>query len=49
MKNLNDTITITTSRGSTSLKEKLPGFIAGTSLSMVFALVGAILAMAVQT
>ena len=45
----NNEFTITTSRLARSLMGKVPGLIAGTSLILAFALVGAILAMAVQT
>ena len=49
MNTKNNEFTITTSRLARSLMGKVPALIAGASLSLAFALVGAILAMAVQT
>ena len=42
-------IDVTANRPTTYFLERIPGLIAGTSLSLAFAFVGAILAMAIQT
>ncbi len=49
MNTKNNEFTITTSRLARSLMGKVPGLIAGTSLSLALGLVDTILAMAVQT